>query len=199
VKTVFTDPTNACLTVATLKDFLVITDADSDTLLGLLLPAATRDVMGYTKRSIATRTVTLWLDAEEIQGGQVRLHHGPVQSVTSVTNYEEDETANEIPDTNYWLSATDWLVGKNSGFTYRIGRNADAVKVIYEAGYADDPTAPEATDDSYAIGQLVHAIKLRVADLYEQRTSDEVGTVVAVSKHTTWKDIARPFKQLPLI
>ena len=81
VKAVFTDPANAVLTVARVKDYLRITDTNSDTLLGEILLAATRDVMGYTKRSIASRTVTLYVDSSEIKGNRLHLPHGPVTAL----------------------------------------------------------------------------------------------------------------------
>ena len=199
MKVEFTDPTNAVLTVARVKDFLRITDADSDTLLGELLTAATRDVMGYTKRSIASRTVTAYFDIPEIQDGKVHLLYGPVTAITSVTNYDAEGSATVIDSDNYYLTNDDWLVAQNAGFLSSVGRSEQAVKVIFVAGYAVDPASPTASEDSYAVSQLQHAVRLRIADLYTQRTSEEVGTIVAESKGTTWKKVAKPFKQLPLI
>ena len=67
---VFTDPTNEPVSLAELKAELKITHTVEDALLQRDLNAAIGAVQKKTNRSIAKRTITVYIKASEIQGSE---------------------------------------------------------------------------------------------------------------------------------
>ena len=189
---VTTEPASEPVSTADAKAHLRIpaSATSEDSYIGALVTAARLYVEEYTERKLITQTVTEYrdalpgdVDASLPQQGRVsdyqasgakylELRATPVQSVTSVTTYADDDSATVWASSNYRLSpgGQRWRIaptGSAAWPTYT--RNTDGIVIVYVAGYGDagsDVPAP-----------IVEAIKMLVAHWYENREAEVTGTI----------------------
>lgn len=158
-------------------------DTDEDELL-LALTAAARELVEHkTHRALLTQTWRLTLDEFPAycgpQGwgprrGEIRLPKPPLQSVASVTYVDTSgATQTLVPGTDYVVD-TGGLQGRivlpYATFWPYTQRQANAVAITFVAGYVDAAAVPEA---------LKAAIKLMLANFYENREATISGTIIA--------------------
>lgn len=159
-----------------------IAEAESG-LLAAFIAAARQAAEQFTRRSFLTQSWRLSLDlacrawADGLPEGtydlpvtalygalpaMLRLPHGPVRSVASVTTYGLDNTATAFDSANYTLDAAGARLSLNPGCLWPSGlRPLDAVHIDYAAGYGDAASSvPQA---------IRTAITMHAADLYESR------------------------------
>jgi hypothetical protein len=157
--------------------------ADDD-LVTALIKAARITAEEYTGRKFITQTVDYYLDAipmarsEEWWNGvrdgalvsldaaqnYFEIPFGPIQSVTSITYYTIDNTANTFSSTNYTsdIYSVPPRICLNSGYSWPSNLRAhNAIKVTVSAGYGSAATS--VPDD------LITAIKIIVSHWYENR------------------------------
>lgn len=181
-----TDPATEPATVSEVDKFLrgdeVLESVDGD-LIESLITAAREYVEEYTRRALITQTWTMFMDAfpqvqdplgwwdgvreGSITMGQARafeLPIGPLQSVTQISTFDDDNTETVFAASNYFLNTTKTPgeVILNTGVTWPVfTRNRNGIKVEYVAGYGD-----LATDVPSA---LRTAVKMMATHWYENR------------------------------
>jgi len=159
-----TAPTEEPVSLADVKAHLRIDITDDDALLGTYITVARRFCERYQNRAYITQTWKLvlddWPDDDEIE-----LPYPPLQSVTSIVYYDTEDNDNTLATTVYMVDA-DSEPGRvtlkyNQTWPYTTLRPYNGIEITYVAGYGD------ATGD--VPENVVHAIKLLVGHLYENR------------------------------
>lgn len=171
-----TAPATEPVSVSDVKNYLRIDTSADDAMLGDFIKAATRLIEKYTKRRLITQTWDLFLDqfpaqfnfdslrSEGVTDGKLSeyLHEFkfiniplfPLQSVTSLNTYDEDDTA-------YLMSSSDYQVDTvsepgrlalrlNSTWPSTVLRTVNGVIVRFVCGYGS-----AATDVPYELRQAI--------------------------------------------
>ena len=154
--------------LADAKVHLRVDGTDEDTLIDILITAAREMVEKRANRSLITQTRTVKMDYFPISD-TILLPHGPVQSVTHVKYYDEDEVEQTFNSSLYWVDVDSdiaRIVVKDDGWP-ETEDMPNAVEIEYEAGYGDagsDVPKP-----------LIQAMYLIIGHLYENR--EQVGEI----------------------
>lgn len=181
-----TDPATEPVTAAELDAHLRgdgVLASEEGTLLNGLITAAREYVEEFTRRALITQSWTLVMDAwptasnnlgwwdgtrqgslTQGQAGYVELPIGPLQSITSIKTYDDDNSSTTFSFSNYFAdtNATPGQVILNTGATWPVfTRTRNGIEIIYVAGYGD-----AATD---VPGALKIAVKQLAAHWYENR------------------------------
>lgn len=152
-----TAPAAEPVTLAEAKAWAKIDASDDDALLVALVAAARESAENYLRRSLISQTLRLTIDQAPsgvedclgegvydlpstiLTGGLpkvIELPKGPVQSITSVTNYALDDTASVFASGSYSLNTDRLVLGY--GATWPSGLRATAAcAILYVAGYGD--------------------------------------------------------------
>ncbi len=148
--------------------------AEDDGLLNVLIVAARQYVERATQRSLITQTWELVLDTFP-NSAQVKLPFGPVQSVTSVTTYDEANAAAIFTSTGYLADTYGDRVTLVDGYSWPSDLRANnGVIITFVAGYGSDPE-----DVPAAIQQ---AMLMLIAHWYENRESVVPGSTTTPIK-----------------
>jgi uncharacterized phiE125 gp8 family phage protein len=169
---VVTPPTDPVVTVDEAKDHLRLATSADDAQLEAMIAAATAYVEGETARHLLTTELRLVLDCFPCV---VEIPRAPIQSIDEIRYLDFNGTQTV-------LATTDYRVGLNSlparitpsyaaGAWPTVQSVIEAVEIDLTAGYGDDPA--DVPSD------LLHAIKLLVAAMYEHREDFVVGTITA--------------------
>lgn len=141
---VVTAPTEYPVSLADVKAALLIDHSQDDAFLATLIAAATDEAEQLAARSFCSRTVDLVLDAWPA-GGAIRLEYPPVQSVTSIIYYDEDNAAGVMPAADY-ISVLDVepivALAKNASWPSATLRSVAPIRVRYVAGYGTAAAVP---------------------------------------------------------
>lgn len=143
------------------KLHLRVDHSADDSLIGILIQTAREIVEAHTNRSLITQTRVIKLDNFPCLG-TIRLTHGPVQSLTSITYYDQDDVSRTLASSDYWEdfdSNISRVVVKTSWPATEDKPNA--VTITYVAGYGDDSDSVPAA--------IKQAMLLILAHLYENR------------------------------
>jgi uncharacterized phiE125 gp8 family phage protein len=170
-----TAPTTYPVTLQEAKNHLRVDVTDDDALITAQIQAATSWVEQFCGRQLITATYLLTLDRFPRWDTPIILPRPPAISVTSITYTKSDESTDTVTSTDYVLDNKDDLdrhrIVLKDAFSWPTDtRDYAAVRVIYTAGYG----AASAVPDVYK-----SAIKLMVGNLYENRETAVVGTIVA--------------------
>ena len=178
--TVSTEPTAEPLSLQEVKEYLRVEDSTDERIVQPLIIAARQFAENYMKRSLMQQTITLTIDAltdqeEYLHEGMrtapdlnyyknyITLPRSPVQSVTSVKTFDDNDTATTFAATKYYVDTTrePARIVLRTGETFPTAlRVANAIEVIYVVGYASAFAIPE----PIRIGMLQH-----IAYMYEHR------------------------------
>jgi len=183
--TITTAPANEPLDAAETISYLRLDSGVDTTLVNNLIQAARFWCEDYTNRTLLSTTFTLSLDSigevdvplkEGMYTGYsqpskinyIELPRSPIQSVTHIKSYADDNTATTLATSNYYED----LVREPARIVLRDGgswptdlRNANGIEVRYVAGYGDSRgTIPE----PIRVAMLEY-----VSFLYEHRGDDE--------------------------
>jgi uncharacterized phiE125 gp8 family phage protein len=159
---VTTAPQEEPVTLAQAKSHLIVQHNEDDTLISALIVAARRFVEMDIGRSLVTQTRRLYLDARET-APPIVLPYGPVQSVTGFEVFDVDGNAwGAVTSSAYYLAGDRICVGEATGAASwpTADRVYESFRITYRAGYGDGDDVP---------GDLAHAIKITVGDLYLNR------------------------------
>ena len=163
------EPTYEPLELALVKTYLKVDTSADDTLIEVLIMAARKQIEnelgGYL---IVKRSVT-----QKQTGGleTIDLLRQPVNSITSVTYYENFDSAGEvIASTKYRFS--DGKLYHTDGY-WKAGRESDGYVIVYNAGVQED-TGQSAENSSKA---LRTAMLRYIAYMYENR--EEYATTIS--------------------
>lgn len=187
--TIVTAPAAEPITTAEAKSHLKVDAADEDTYIDTLIAEARGWVEELSGRALITQTWDLALRGFP-KSREIVLPRAPLQSVTSVTYYDEDlSTSTVFSSSNYQVDTlrTPGVIRLKHDVFWPTDtlRESSGVVVRFLAGYGASGSSVPAT--------LKHAIKLRLADLYVNREPEMAGTVVARFSNTAERLIA-PFR-----
>lgn len=178
--TLITPPTVTPLTLAETKKHLRVTSTDQDDLITIYLKAATAYVdgeWGFLGRAIVTQTWQLSLDA--FPDGAIRLPLPPLQSVTSVKYDDTAGVEQTISASNYYVdsdSEPGWVVPLST-FSWPTPLDAaNAVRVVFVAGYPADSSSPPDLTANIPFN-IKAGIMLLVANLFEHREENIAETI----------------------
>jgi len=155
--TITTAPQNEPLDAAETISYLRIDSGVDTTLIDNLIKAARFWAEDYTNRTFLTTVFTLSLDAigyvdvplkEGFHTGYsdtpsvnyIELPRSPVQSVTSIKSFADDNTATTLAASNYYVDTVRVparVVLRDGGSWPTDLRNANGIEVLYIAGYGD--------------------------------------------------------------
>lgn len=174
-----TPPASEPVSVSEAKLHLRVDGADEDTLISGLITAARQYVEDYTQRALITQTWRLLLD-EFPNGDTIHVPLPPLQSVNSVTYYDEDGALQTLPTTDYHVdpeSAQGRVVLTDGKCWPTTQTRPNAVTIEFVAGYGDAASVPQA---------IKQAILLLVAHWYEHREAVVIGTSGNVAKEAAF-------------
>jgi uncharacterized phiE125 gp8 family phage protein len=157
------------LTTDEAKAHLRVDTSSDDTLINSLVEAATRQIERDTGQSLITQTWALSLhtfpDADYIQ-----LPKGPVQSVTSIKTYGDDNSESTFSSDYYYVDTNSDEAVLTEGYSWETDlRGRNAVLVTYVTGYGD--ASSDVPED------LITAVKLLVGHWYENREAVNIGNI----------------------
>ena len=153
--TITTAPQNEPLDAAETISYLRIDSGVDTTLIDNLIQAARFWAEDYTNRTFLTTVFTLSLDGigyvdvplkEGFHTGYsdtpsvnyIELPRSPVQSVTSIKSFADDNTATTLAASNYYVDTVRVparIVLRDGGSWPTDLRNANGIEVLYTAGY----------------------------------------------------------------
>lgn len=170
-------PTLLAVSLEDAKAHCRVEVADDDALIDLYIRAATEMAEQRVGRSIMPQTWLLTLDV--FPAGAVLLRNIPVASIVSVTYIDTAGTETVLGTQRYRLSAADDYApaqllparGDQWPVTYA---EEGAVRIEYAAGYSTPAAVPHSVRSW---------ILLRVAAMYENRESENVGNLVTEFKY----------------
>tara|TARA_B100000700_G_scaffold243008_1_gene270802 strand:+ start:800 stop:1453 length:654 start_codon:yes stop_codon:yes gene_type:complete len=178
--TVSTEPTAEPLSLQEVKEYLRVEDSTDERIVQPLILAARQYAESHMNRALMQQTLTLTIDtaldtedplwegmrtAPDINyyKNYVVLPKGPVQSVTSLKTYDDSDNATTMAASKYYVDTA----REPARIVLRTGENfptalrvANAIEVIYVAGYTNAYTVPE----PIRMGMLQH-----IAYMYEHR------------------------------
>lgn len=165
-------------------------DSDAeDALISALIKAARKKCEEFTERSFITQTWDLWMDGFPAKRKQERwwdgtregaindlletkkdlpLFRGPLQSVTTLTTYDTDDSASVFASSKYFVDtiSENGRISLNFGESWPISlRSHNAVNVTYVAGYGDT--------SSFVPEDIRLAIKMFLNFFYENRGCED--------------------------
>jgi uncharacterized phiE125 gp8 family phage protein len=158
-----TAPAAEPVSVSEAKTHLRVDISADDTLIGNYITAARQYVEEHLRRALVTQTWELVLDYWPGRG-KMRFPFPPLQSVTSVTYYDEDGNAAVYASSNYIVDTVaepGAIVLKTSKTWPTVTlQEVNGIRVRYVAGYGAAAAVPQ---------PIKSAILLLVGTLYENR------------------------------
>lgn len=180
---VVTGPTVEPLTLEEAKLHLRETQTVQDTLISALIVAARQYAENYTGRAFVTQTLELLLPGFPCDS-VIELPKPDLQQVTTVKYIDVDGVLQTIAAAQYQVDIYRrpavlkpayqcyWPVPRTSDF--------NAVQVRYVAGYAPTTSPQDAAAMQAAVPEGIKLwMKIRVAQLFENREAVVVGTIMA--------------------
>lgn len=160
-----TAPAVEPVTTTEAKSQLRVDFADDDTLIAALITAARQVVENITRRALVTQTWDLWLN--KFPGERfIELPLPPLQSVTSITYYDDDDVVATFASTSYYVDTKREpgrvVLRDDASWPSDSLRGANGVAVRFVAGYGLAVAVPQA---------IKQATLLLVGHLYEHRES----------------------------
>ena len=158
---VVTPPTEEPISLADMKSHLRVIGTDDDTYIGQLIVAARNYVQKAQGRQLVTATMRTVLDG--FPHRFIPLFPAPLQSVTSITYYDDTNTLQTLSASLYEIANRRTLPGvqpvDTSSWPSTYVR-PDAVRIVHACGYGGAADVPQTT---------VQAIRMLDAYWYNQR------------------------------
>lgn len=183
-------PTEEPCTLQEVKDHLRKTTNEDDTYLTTLITTVRVYLEDYTGRKFVTQTINDWRDRfsftipwwegvrdgalTEFQKRVLEIRYLPVQSVTQVSTFDDNDTETVFNSANYQEDSVDEdyaaRVILKDGATWPTDlRPANAVKIEYVAGYGLAGDVP---------GPIRQALKMGAAFMYMNRGACDVESAI---------------------
>lgn len=157
-------PSKEPLTVAEAKEHIRVIGSSDDSYIEGLISLARKKVEYDTGRALITQTWIYRRDAFP-WSREIKLEKSPLQSVSSITYYDENDSQQTLSSSNYDTSAkkTPGIIRlKSTALNWpNTYDKPDAVEITFIAGFGDD-----ASDVPV---ELRHVIKLLVGHFYDFR------------------------------
>jgi uncharacterized phiE125 gp8 family phage protein len=141
--TVLTGPTAEPITLAEVKRqlFLAESDTSQDAELLSRIQAAREKWESDTDTYLLTQTLSV--TAEAFAGREIELSGRPIQSITSIQYYDENNTLQTFSSSLYSFNATEREIELKWNETWPVTAiRWDAVKITYVAGYTSIAAVP---------------------------------------------------------
>ena len=153
------------------KLHLRITSTDDDTAITDDITAARKIVESILGSQLITATLALYL--KDFPCSDIKLPYSPVQSVSSITYFDTNGSSQTLSTANYQVDTNDLPAKIKPAPTY-VWPNVqtdrfNAITITYIAGFG--------SSGSNVPAHIRQAIKIGVADLYEERQTGIVGTI----------------------
>jgi uncharacterized phiE125 gp8 family phage protein len=182
-----TPPLAEPITLAEAKAHLRITHNDDDAYVQRLVTAARRQIEARLGLSLITQGWSLFLDRWPEQGAaRVALH--PVQQVTDIITYGEQDTPATLDPAHYFLDnkSRPARIVLRSGRPFPVpGRTINGIEIKFVAGFgAAAATVPD---------EIRQALLLTVAAWYADRGETESGFLPLMAR-----ELIAPFKHVRL-
>ena len=183
------EPATEPVSLAEAKLYLRVDSSDEDDLITSMIVSARQMIENHLRSALITQTRKMTLDdfpasssdvnkierlsnfqniaITELQGEAViYLWPRPIQSITSITTYNDNNDATVFSASLYRLDAANGRVVLNEGQVWPSDlRDESAVEVVYVCGYGAAGDVPEA---------IKQAIKMLIAQMYESRDKCEM-------------------------
>lgn len=146
------------------------TDA-TDLLLTAFIIAARKWVENYCGISLITQSQRVTFDYQDKWAGEWTLNRkitlpvSPIQSITTVTTYDQSDNATVFDSVNYRLSGHRLILRDNYSWADEL-RLYDCMQIDFVSGYGDDADAI-----TTKAPEIMIAMKMLIASWYEQRGS----------------------------
>ena len=183
-----TGPALEPVSLAEAKAHLRVDTADEDTLISSLIVTSRLHVEAALGLGLITQSWSLFLD-EWPAGTTVRLPMRPLQTVSAVRLYDEDENIETLPASGYYVD------GKGvPARLVRLGglgwpppkRKVNGIEIAFTAGYGDNA--------SDVPGPIRQALMLLIAHWYERREPFDPGSGgIAIPKMVS--DLLLPYRE----
>lgn len=150
-------------------------DATDDTLLNDYISAARGHVERITRRSLITQTWTATFEGFPRGRCPFRLPYGPVQAITSVNYYDDQNVSTLLASSLYQIDKTPQIARLHPAVDEdwpNWQARPDAVTIVYTAGYGaagSDVPAP-----------FRQAMKMLISYWYDHRDAVSAGAMVEV-------------------
>jgi uncharacterized phiE125 gp8 family phage protein len=141
------------------KDHMYVTISDDDVLIQAMIDTATKQTENYTGLQLVDAT---YVQALDVWSDTIELLKNPVQSITSIKYYDQDDVLQTLPATDFILD--------DFGTPNRLVKDVDATLPTIK----DKPNAIEITfvaGSTIIDAPLLSYIKIQVATFYENRES----------------------------
>ena len=134
-----TGPTVEPITLAEAKDHCEIASSEKahDAKLARIIRAAREQVENDTWQSLITQTFTMTFDEFPVDG-LIKIPMKPIQSVTSITYYDSDNSQQTLSSSIYGLTAAKELIYReyNESWPSHVIK-PDGIEITFVAGYGD--------------------------------------------------------------
>lgn len=165
-----TAPVIEPVTISECKQHMRIEHSDDDQIIAALINVAVKylDVTGMLGKAMITQT---WAEYVDFHATTVHLSITPVQSVTSIEYYDVNNALQTDTLSNYYIIGTKGYktIYPKSGYSWPVTfKRDDAIKITYVVGFGNTAESVPET--------VRHAIKMLVANYYENRETELVGT-----------------------
>lgn len=159
------------VSIAECKRHMRIEHSDDDEIIGSLINVAVNylDVTGMLGKAMITQT---WAEYVDFHATTVHLSITPVQSVSSIQYYDVNNVLQTDTLSNYYIIGTKGYktIYPKSGYSWPVTfKRDDAIKITYVVGFGDTAESVPET--------VRHAIKMLVANYYENRENELIGTI----------------------
>ncbi len=139
------EPSTAAVTLVEAKAALLVDHDADDVYIQSLIDAANEEAEIAAGRSFVSRTLEMALDAWPADG-VIRLEYPPVQSITSITYYDEANVEYTMPSTDYVaikdIGIPVIALGHGASWPSAARRSVAPIRVRYVAGYGDAHDVP---------------------------------------------------------
>lgn len=164
---IITPPAVEPISLEEAKLHLRVDHPNEDLLIAEMITGAREWIETYTRRSLITQTLRLWLSGFPSDNSPIILPGGPVQSITSVVYFDPDGNSAAMLDSSYALDAYDQ--SRHSQLTLAPGipvwplarAAANQVQITYVAGFGATGASVPAT--------LRTAMRVHVGWSYQHR------------------------------
>jgi uncharacterized phiE125 gp8 family phage protein len=131
------------ITTAEAKEWLRVDTGDTsqDVIIALLIKGVRNKFESHLRRSFITRTYSWEAESDDMSYGLATLPRPPIQSVTSLTTYDDSsgsEVATVTSTADYQLVEGSYVAARNDG--WEVNRRDKAATIVYVAGYGDAAT-----------------------------------------------------------
>lgn len=188
-----TAPSVEPVTLDEVKNVLRIDGSEDDDFLTSLIVAARIEAESYTKRAFITQTWDMLIDNFPYDTTTIELPKAPLQSVVSLTTFNDSDTGNVFASSNFYVGTYSGefapcgtLTLRNDSVWPDAFRVKDAIQIQFIAGYGD------------AAGDVPSAIKMAIQEeviyLYENRGCCDANGLNSLTART----LLNPFRILKI-